>query len=308
MIIEKISKDFGLSKEFVRSTISSASHSYKIYYISKKGGGDRKIEHPSKKLKVIQRWLAKSVFECLPLHEAARAYRKGTNIADNARVHCGQRFLLKLDFLHFFGSIKSQDIHNLLSDNQGRLPSYITPDEYSLVCRAVCRNGALVIGAPSSPVISNAIMFEFDKLVSKRCGELNVNYSRYADDLTFSTNNRDVLEELHSDVRAIVRSLRYPRLHFNNAKSHHSSKKRRMKVTGLVLTNQGGVSVGRQQKRFIRGLIHQVETGKCVDDDAEYLVGYLNFLRAVEPEFLDRLNRKYGNELISKILLHGTVE
>ncbi len=303
MIIEKISADLGLSQGFVAATVLAANHRYKSYPIEKRDGGVRQIEHPSRRLKVVQRWMAREIFGRLPVHEAAFAYRSNINIYHNARVHQGQRFLLKMDFTEFFRSITAADIRSLLNNNLHLLPDLLSADEIPFVCAAVCKRGSLVIGAPSSPVVSNTIMYVFDTLIHERCNQLGIRYSRYADDLTFSSNLPDQLGGLINHVRHVAENLDYPHLQINDQKTHHSSKKKRMRVTGLVLTNEGGISIGRGQKRYVRGLIHRFRTGNATPEEIKYLVGYLSFIRAVEPEFLGRIRNKFGNETIEQINL-----
>ena len=139
-------------------------------------------------MKWIQNVVVAKILNNWPLHSAATAYRKGTSTADHASRHTMSRFLLKLDFADFFPSIKASDValhvaaHTTLSDQ----------DKRRLVNILTWRNKktgsyCLSIGAPSSPFVSNSILNEFDTRVDGFCRAAGVNYSRYADDLAFST-------------------------------------------------------------------------------------------------------------------------
>ena len=75
-------------------------------------------------------------------------------------------------------------------------------------------------------------------------------YSRYADDLTFSTNRRGVLRQIEVSISGVVRKLRYPRLEINHHKTIHTSKKHHRRVTGIVLSSDGKVSLGRKKREL----------------------------------------------------------
>ena len=113
------------------------------------------------------------------------------------------------------------------------------------------------IGAPSSPFISNTILFDFDCLLTDLCNEANVTYTRYADDLTLTTNVQGALYKFPQIITPILASLEYPKLKINDAKTIFSSKKNNRHVTGLVLTNENKVSLGRERKRYIRSLVYK---------------------------------------------------
>ena len=78
------------------------------------------------------------------------------------------------------------------------------------------------------------------------------------------------------------------------------SKKRRRKITGLIITPDGNISVGRKKKRYIKLLIHKWED--LDDEKKNYLTGYLSYCMGVEPSFLISLHLKFGSEMINKIL------
>jgi RNA-directed DNA polymerase len=126
-------------------------------------------------------------------------------------------------------------------------------------------------------------------------------YTRYSDDLYLSTNVPDLLFEMPHKVIKIVRSIDYPRnLWLNKKKTVHTSKKRLRRITGVVLTPEGGISIGRQKKREIRSLIFSWST--LSDSERLSLKGYLAFISSVEPGFINRLCKKYGSQKIYDIV------
>jgi RNA-directed DNA polymerase len=302
-LAEKITSDLNLTLQYVELVARTASHRYKSYSIPKKTGGFRTINHPARELKLFQRWLIKNLFSRLPVHRSACAYKKGSSVYRNASQHRTRNFLLKVDFRDFFPSIRGHDLVRHLRINSDSLRGVVeTAADRELVRRLVCRDDRLTIGAPSSPILSNLVMYEFDQKWTSYCREKRIAYSRYADDLYFSTNERGVLEVALADLKRDLRQRHSPVLQINEEKTVFTSRKRRKLVTGLVLTPEGTVSLGRKKKRFLRALIHRKAQGQLPDADLSFLRGSLAYARSVEPEFLERLLRKYGAQTMDSVL------
>lgn len=297
MIVQKIAAETGLSTSYIDLLVRTASHRYKTYPIPKKSGGDRIISQPARELKLLQYWLIDRVLQVLPVHPAAFAYRKGRGIFSHALVHSRHNFLLRVDFRNFFESITGADVEQVLEHNAVSLPELIRPQDRRVVRALVCKGDRLTIGAPSSPVVSNAVMFQFDTEWSERCTELGVAYSRYADDIYVSTNSPNVLARILENLRSDLATRPFPRLTINEAKTTFTSRKRRRLVTGLVLTPECHVSLGRRRKRRIKSLVFQYCLGQLGDTEVNYLRGFIAYVRSVEPLFVERLLRKYGSRV-----------
>lgn len=278
----------------------TATHRYYSYSIPKRSGkGRRAIHHPARELKMIQRWLIGAVVSGLPVHDAAAAYRTGRGIRQHAQLHAGSRFLLRLDFQKFFPSLRTKDIRQLLSQHSDLTADWDS-DDLDWFCSIVCRKSRLTIGAPTSPGISNALCFDLDSALSDLAGEKGVKYSRYADDLFFSTSEPDVLRTVEVETKGIVTSLKVPAsLRINEGKTIHSSKRGRRVVTGVVLSSAGELSVGRGRKRSIRTLVYRFPGLNL--KEKRRLAGMLAYVRSVEPGFIDKLVLKYGSKRIEDI-------
>jgi RNA-directed DNA polymerase len=230
------------------------------------------------------------------------SYRKGVGIFKNAEMHVGHNYLLKMDFQNFFPSITKIDIRKLIMDNATIIQlSELDEQDIDLITKIVCKAGQL-IGAPSSPSISNAVLYRFDDFISKESANRKIQYSRYADDISFSTNTPNVLDEIHEIVANTLLNQFSPRLTINEEKTAFTSKKRRRLVTGLVLTSGNRVSIGRAKKREVKTLCYRFSSGKLLPDQVSYLTGYLSYVRSVEPAFIQSLQRKYGDEIMQKIM------
>src|SRR5260221_1991991 len=273
-LASRISADLHVSEAYVRTLGKMASHLYKEYTIPKRAGGVRKIEHPARELKAVQRLLMPNVVESLPIHETAQVYKKGSNILLHATLHQRLDYLLRLDFRDFFHSITAADLSLRLKASAQRLPAWWSADDSGLFCQIVCRYQRLTIGAVTSPSVSNAVCFELDKLLRERCDAEQITYSRYADDMFFSSQKSRSLAHLPLVVKITIRSLGCPSgLVLNESKTLFSSRRQRRVVTGVVLTSQGGVSLGRRLKRYLRSLVHQYDT--LTPKKREWLTGFL---------------------------------
>lgn len=302
MLRQQLSESLRLPLTFLDKLARTANHRYKRYEIEKRGGGTRTIFHPARELKVTQRWLLDCVIAKWPVHESATAYRAGHNIAHNARVHAKNRFLLRMDLEEFFPSLRSADVRGYLDEDPARTTGWDAEDR-SFFQLIVCRFGRLAIGAPSSPGLSNAMCWYLDVLFSDFCSARRIAYTRYADDLFFSSELPNQLGEVEEFVGREVPQLRLPSgLRINQAKTRHTSKKRRREVTGLVLTCDGKVSLGRGRKRQIRALIHQVTS--LDETQRSQLAGWLAYAKDIEPRLLNSLVLKYGHETVRRALMN----
>ncbi|MCO6178786.1 retron St85 family RNA-directed DNA polymerase [Ciceribacter sp. RN22] len=298
MLIELLSKTSNIPESKLLSLSSTASRRYKIYTIPKRTGGDRLIEHPSRELKAIQRWIVQALFARFPVHEAATAYRKGTGIRENAERHRQTKFTNRYDFSSFFPSFSQGRVLCYVSEQSKNLGIELTQRDLDFVGNIVCRNGRLTIGAPSSPAITNTMMFEFDRRVHEACQSRELVYTRYADDIFVSSFGPGKLEGMEKIILQSKRDIPHLRLQLNHQKTACLSKKYSRKVTGVVITPQHTLSVGRDRKREIKALIHQWVKGDIDHEKFYYLKGLFAFAIDIEPELEMRLMSKYGQTRI----------
>jgi retron-type reverse transcriptase len=205
-----------------------------------------------------------------------------------------------MDFLDFFPSIRAGDFRRYIAKE---VPWLLDEEDIERVVRLLFFTDGrgmelrLSIGAPTSPWLSNVLMREFDEAVSGICRASEIAYTRYADDVTFSSNDPDSLRAVEKQLREIVARLRSPRLQFNAKKTIMLSRKSQRRVTGLVLSNDGEVSLGRATKRQLRAAVHHLILGKLSNEEAVQLRGWLAFARDVEPDFVRRLSSRYGPDM-----------
>lgn len=300
-----ISETLAIPAHDVARLIVRAPYTYKRYEIAKKSGGSRSIAQPAKETKVIQRLLMDALFRYLPVHECAVAYKEGASIKKNAQQHRQNQFISKFDFSNFFGSITEADIAaHLAYVFVGKISDQSISDIARVSCiRNIVVGGlCLSIGAPSSPVLSNSILYYFDVAVQAWCQERNVVYTRYADDLTFSSDEKGITASIELFLKQILKEVSYPSLMLNEKKTIHVSKKHQRRITGLVISNDGLVSLGREKKRLISAMIHHYLQRRLEEKDVFILQGLLGFAQDAEPLFVARMRAKYGSAAILEIL------
>lgn len=303
-VIKELAINLGKSEGAVYNFLKGASRRYKVYAIPKRTSGHRIIAQPSKELKLYQK-KGLAIFE-FPIHDSAMAYRAGIGIKENADRHSKNSYLLKMDLENFFNSIGDvvfwrewAEFFDVPNDHE---KSYI--NQLFFWCPSKLHLGKLVlsVGAPSSPVISNFVMFRFDAAVTEICKELNIYYTRYADDMTFSSNRKGMLFNIPAKIEEVLNAIFGGLLRINKRKTVFSSKAHNRHVTGVTINNNGDLSVGRKQKRYIKHLVHNFSIGSLTKEDFNYLTGYLSYAKHVEPSFFFSLSEKYSLTLIEKIM------
>jgi len=293
MIMEQMAKELSLPAGHIARLVKTASHQYKEYQISKRGGGQRTILQPSRRLKALQKWLLANFIATWPVHESATAYRKGRTILDNAKAHQGTRFLLRMDMSEFFPSLTIEDMIAYKASRPHLFKEW-TGHDFASFCMLTFRFGHLTIGAPTSPAISNILCFDLDVALDGICRRRSVNYTRYADDLFFSTNEEGVLATIEQEVKQAVPNLAIPsKLRINETKTRHSSKRGARRVTGIVLGSDGKTYVGRKLKRGVRSQVHKLES--LAPAERSRLAGMIAYITGFDPGFMNTLIRKYGH-------------
>ncbi len=289
-IIEKISSDLKLDINYISRVANRSGFYYKDYTIPKRNGGVRHVSQPSAELKTLQYWLVKNIFVSLPVSKNASAYKKGDSIRKHAQQHCKSKFILHTDICSFFNSIHLSHLAPILNLNNEIFEKINVDigDAIDSIGKICFRNDRLCIGAVSSPIISNIIMFEFDSKLSEYCKSKGYIYSRYADDIYISSDryiDKDIIEYISAELSNY-------NFKINIGKTKFYSSKYRRKVTGLIITNDKNVSVGTERRNAIKKLIYN----KLVngEGDSDQILGYLSFLKDVEPNTYNNIIIKYS--------------
>ena len=168
---------------------------YTEFEIPKKSGGTRKISAPIVKLKAVQVRLADLLYDCVDeinrengvKSHVSHGFRRGSSIFTNADQHTGKKYVFNIDLDEFFPSINFGRVKGFFEkNNHFKLKSPVA----IAIAQLCCNKGILPQGSPTSPVISNLIGHILDMRLVKLAEHFGCTYTRYADDITFSTNKR----------------------------------------------------------------------------------------------------------------------
>ncbi len=167
-------------------------YQYHNFAIKKRSGGCRQISSPDSRLKSLQRCLADKLYDIYLPKKAVNGFVRKRTILTNAQVHSRKKYVFKIDLKDFFPSIHYGRIRGLLIAN----PYGLHWDIASLIAKIACLDGKLPQGSPCSPIISNMICAFMDHQLTELAKVCGCYYTRYADDLTFSTNKKEFPCEL----------------------------------------------------------------------------------------------------------------
>jgi RNA-directed DNA polymerase len=236
---------------------------YKQFRIKKRSGGHRTIRAPATNLKIIQRSIVRELSKLVRFKPCVTGFVKGRDIKRNASIHVGQRHVLNIDLQDFFGTINYGRVYGLLT----KKPHNIAPKVGAALAKACTLENVLPQGAPTSPILSNLVCAKMDAELNRYAMANKCVYSRYADDLTFSTNRQFMpmaalnlnsegmpVTEIAKSLRAIIESNGFT---INEKKLRLSSRDRRQVVTGLVVNKR--VNVRRSAVREVRAILHAWE-------------------------------------------------
>ncbi len=280
---------------------------YRHFSIPKKSGGKRSISAPKSKLRAAQSWLLNHVLAPVPLHDAAVAFRPQMNITDNARRHAGAAVIVRIDLKDFFPSITFRRVKWMFQNlgyNEGvaTIFALIATEaprvELSLDGKkhfVAVTERFLPQGACTSPAITNILCRRLDARLQGAARKLGFEYSRYADDLLFSSKTEKPFAVAMRDLA--TRIITDEKLTVNEDKTAIMRPRGRQTVTGLVVNarnsrdGQGAPRVSRRDIRRFRAFLHQYErlgreamTERMGQDSLAYARGYLSFIHMVSPE------------------------
>lgn len=171
---------------------------YTDFIIPKKNGNARHIKAPNKKLKLLQKRLSELLLSCYEeIHQEeqplSHGFRKNYSICSNAAKHKNKRYVFNVDLKDFFPSINFGRVRGYFISNRH---FELEPNIATIIAQIACFENELPQGSPCSPVISNFIGHILDIRLVKIAHKYKCTYSRYADDLTFSTNKKDFPEQI----------------------------------------------------------------------------------------------------------------
>lgn len=271
----------GIEPSNLTKMVFAAEKHYNQIRIPKKAGGYRELDIPSYDLKYIQHWILDNILYHIPVSDYAYGFLPNKSIVDNAKIHLGKHCVVNMDIKDFFPSISFDRVFRIFD-------YYGYTKEISFVLSKLCTyQGKLPQGSPASPYISNIACKKLDARLSALAKAYEADYSRYADDITFSGTND--IKKIEVPSTSIIND---EGLELNEKKTHISYPHERQEVTGLVV-NGDHVSIPREYKRSLQQELYycmkygvedhmkRIGCGKAFYK--EHLYGKIYFIKMVEP-------------------------
>lgn len=249
---------------------------YIKFSVPKKSGGERTINAPTKGLKCIQSCVRILLDALYTPSEPAMGFVQGRSIVDNAKKHLNKNYVYNIDLKDFFPSIKQGRVWKRL-----QLAPFNFPFEVASLLAGICciktdginERGKCVCvlpqGSPVSPLLTNAICDVLDQKLNKLAKKFELTYSRYADDITFSSNH-NVFGEDSTFCKELQRIVTQQGFEINEKKTRLQKFWQRQEVTGLIVSNK--VNTCRKYVRELRQLLYMWE-------HYGYNTAYLSFKR-----------------------------
>lgn len=266
---------------------------YRTFSIPKANGEPRRVDEPVEKLKSAQRWILRHILDKLRLSRTVHGFRQRRSILTNARKHLLRQVVVRIDLEDFFPTLTFRQARKVFL--KAGYPFTVA----NLLANLCSREGVLPIGAPTSPALANQICRKLDKRLRLLGRKAEFRYSRYADDLVFSSSNRKFASLVPFLKQIIVEE----GFRINERKLAIIRRNSRQVVTGIVVNRR--TNVPRDQFKWIRAVVHNcrkngadgelqkwrdrmAKAGREAPDDmgafGRQLAGRIAFMRHVHPK------------------------
>lgn len=279
-VIEKLksaqtSEDFAKIVGYKTSGLSyilyhmSDRRKYTEFYIPKKSGGHRTIRAPRKELKLLQRRVSNILYLALEENESkdrqyksvSHGFSKNQSTITNALCHKRRRYVFNLDLSDFFDTINFGRVRGVLINDQ---KFALHPNIATIITQIACSKNVLPQGSPCSPVLSNIVGRLLDVRLVRLARKFKCTYSRYADDITFSTNQKTFPSGLACPDPAspgkwiigssLSKEVLKTGFNINANKTRMQFRTSRQTVTGLVTNTK--VNICSDYYRTVRAMCH----------------------------------------------------
>ncbi len=280
---------------------------YSTFKLLKHDNTYREINAPQKDLKNIQRKLAYILNLVYKIKPSAYGFISGKNILANANNHLRRKVVLNIDLKDFFGQIHFGRVRGMLI----KKPYNIGEEAATVIAQLACYNGILPQGAPSSPVITNMICSPLDTQLIKIAKKHNIRYTRYADDITFSTFDKNFSEKIvNNDPKnvllgsEIIKTLDNNGFKINNNKIFLNNRDTRQEVTGLVVNKFPNIK--REKLKNLRAILFNCKKYGILQTAKKYVgLGYCH-----NNYIIDNINNEECEDVINswfKAVLKGKI-
>lgn len=299
--IDELSELTRLSSRLLYCLSMKTDRYYKTKLINKRSGGKREISIPSYTLHIVQRWILVEILNKILPTNRAMAFRKGKDFGhkQNAVYHADTLYGLTLDLKDFFPSITANKIYTIFSSlGYNHFAATILTNLCTL-------DGKLPQGSACSPALSNIVCITLDKRLIGLCEKRGIKYSRYADDMYFSCDDKAMLKKNFPIIKKIIEDEDFI---INEKKTHFHTPSNKKQVTGITVCHTDiedsiELKAPKKLKQRIREEIFIcLISGQY--ENKEHILGEIAYVDYIEKEnkhsYLKRI-KSYINKQLGKI-------
>lgn len=251
-------------------------NSYKTFSIPKKSGGERTISAPTKLLKSFLTYTNRLLQAFYEAPDYVTGFVPEKSVVDNAERHIGMNYVFNTDLTDFFLSINKSRVWATLKHPPFNFNDTVADAIAGLCCTEMKINGenswVLPQGSPCSPILTNIVCRTLDYKLHKLAKKFNLRYSRYADDITFSSN-RNVFQKDGEFIKELNRLIIQQDFSINEKKTRVQNKDQRQEVTGLVVNYR--VNVTREYVRSLDNLLYIWERYGEAEAYIKFMIHYV---------------------------------
>ena len=220
-----------------------------------------------------------------------------------AQIHTAKKWILKMDIKDFYNSVPYSDIKKFIR----KVCTKIKNADTNYYLNLVTVDKKLPTGAPTSAHIANACFKKAEDEIRRFSNIYGVDFSRFMDDLTFSSNNKKLLQIIEKRVKNVLFFYGYK---VNSKKTKYISQNKQQKVLGLIVNNKA-VCISNEEKRKIRAALHNYVIAMAystqknlkhhiwTEKEISKLSGKIAYIKHVDYLFYIRL-REYNKKLLEK--------
>jgi len=310
----------------LRRFIAHDPEAYRRFAVKKRSGGFRVIHVPESHLLKVQRWICNYILRDVPVHQRSHAFAPNSSIVKCATRHCRAQWLVKLDIRGFFDSISELQIYRVFrslnyqrliafelarictfapaSSPRYKLGNWRNWNQYKLDIYSHRGQGYLPQGAPTSPMLSNLVMRDLDRILTAIGERHGLYYTRYSDDLTFSTRSTAFSRNKAKDLIAEVRErILASGLRLNGGKTTVVPPGARKVVLGLLVDGTEP-ALPREFRSLLRQHIYYLErfgpirhaearNFDTVTGMRRHIRGLIDFANMVDTPFASKLLARF---------------
>lgn len=324
---------------YLRNVVKRRGLPYEIFSVPKRSGGHRYLASPEKPLKQVQQWINKYILSSNIPHWRCFSYKSGVSIIDAAKEHCSSKWLIKIDIENFFDSVNEVSVYklfrgmgycSLVSFELARLCTFVpahvsknhfkrsllyntSSDDLPYPKKGIKFLGRLPQGAPSSPSISNLVFEPIDIVLQNYAEHNDLVYSRYADDICFSSDSKNFSREKAMEIiNFCSKEIR---------RHGYATKKMKTKiippgVPKVVLglnVNHSNPKLTKAFKKRLEGHIRGIEHFGAVEHAnhkkfisvfgmLDHVLGLINHAKLVEGSYAEQIHEKFKSIIKSQRL------